>query len=62
MPNPLLAAVGASLGSVVIMGGATIVVASVSLAVVQTISTQHKVRCSFLINQGGNADINTFRV
>jgi hypothetical protein len=43
MPNPLLAAVGASLGSVVVMGGATIAVASVSLAVVQTIATQQKV-------------------
>jgi len=43
MPNPLVAAVGASLGSVVIMGGATVAVASVSLAVVQTISTHRKV-------------------
>jgi hypothetical protein len=47
MTNPFVAAIGASLGSVVIMGGATIAVASVSLAVVQTIATQHKVRIVF---------------
>ena len=43
MPNPILTALGASVGSIALMGAATMVVASTSLAVIQKVSNRQKV-------------------
>lgn len=52
MRNPLLAAVGASVGSVVVMGATTMLVASTALGVIQTVAKQHKVRTLFDLDGG----------